>query len=210
MKDKEVQGEVMTNEYSLNPTGSNPTITARDLGHYRSRTEHRSAPTLETALMSTTAGTTPLARVGRPLTPSWIRVAARIMAPSLDTKLASGVDPVTNKMLCARAEQLATLSMRHSLAVSYLDLIDAAQAPLSPLSPVVPVVRRRVVGAEALIRDLARVLVGPLPRVRGIAMAVSLLGDGAGPIFNPGSDADLSRALQEVLAQIDPLASTSL
>jgi hypothetical protein len=210
MKDKEVQGEVMTNEYSLNPTGSNPTITARDLGHYRSRTEHRSAPTLETALMSTTAGTTPLARVGRPLTPSWIRVAARIMAPSLDIKLASGVDPVTNKMLCARAEQLATLSMRHSLAVSYLDLIDAAQAPLSPFSPVVPVVRRRVVGAEALIRDLARVLVGPLPRVRGIAMAVSLLGDGAGPIFNPASDADLSRALQEVLAQIDPLASTSL
>jgi hypothetical protein len=111
-------------------------------------------------------------------------------------------------MLCARSEQLAALSMRHSLAVSYLDLVDAAPAPLSPFSPVVPVIRRRVVAAESLIRELARVLVGPLPRVRGIAMAVALLGDGAGPIFNPASDVDLSSALRGVLVQIDPHTST--
>jgi hypothetical protein len=208
MKDKEVQGEVMTNEYVSNPTRNNPTVSARDLGHYRSRAERASAPMMETSLMSTTTGTTPLARVGRPLTPAWIRLAALLWAPSLDTKLALGVDPVTSQMLCARSEQLATLSMRHSLAVSYLDLVDAAQAPLSPFSPVVPVMRRRVVAAESLIRELARVLVGPLPRVRGIAMAVSLLGDGAGPIFNPTSEVDLSDALREVLAQIDPHAST--
>jgi hypothetical protein len=210
MKDNKVQGEVMTKEYSSNPIGSNPTIAARDLGHYRSRAERRSVPTCETALMSTTSGAIPLARVGQPSTPAWIHIAARLWAPSLDTKLARGVDPVASTLLCARAEQLATLSLRHSLAVSYLDLLEAAREPLSPFSPVVPVVRRRVAGAETLIRGVARVLVGPLPRVRGIAMAASLLGDGAGPIFNPTSEADLSRALQEVLAQIDPLAPASL
>jgi hypothetical protein len=210
MKDKEVRGEAMTNEYSSDLAGSHQTITARDLGHYRSRAERRGVPTLETALMSTTEGTIPLARLGRPSTPSWIRLAARLLAPSLDNKLARGVDPLTSKMLCARSEQLATLSMRHSLAVSYLDLLEATREPLSPFSAVVPVVRRRVIGSEALIRDLARVLVGPLPRVRGIAMAASLLGDGAGPIFNPASDTDLSRALGDVLAQIDPLAEATL
>jgi hypothetical protein len=45
----------MTNEYISNQIGNNPTITARDLGHYRSRAERRSAvPQLEMALMSTT------------------------------------------------------------------------------------------------------------------------------------------------------------
>jgi hypothetical protein len=212
MKDKGVQGEVMTNEYSSNSSDNNPTITARDLGHYHSRAESRSAVTpVETALMSTTSGTTPRARRGEaPSIPAWIRAAARITARSLDARLALGVDPVASEILSARAQQLASLSMRHSLAVSYLDLVDAARAPLSPFSPVVPVVRRRVVAAESLIRDLARALLNPLPRVRGIAMAGSLLSDGAGPIFNPASDSDLSGALQEVLAQIDPLESRNL
>jgi hypothetical protein len=202
----------MTNEYISNQIGNNPTITARDLGHYRSRAERRSAvPQLEMALMSTTTGTMPLARTGQlSSTPAWIRAAARILAPSLDTKLALGVDPVTSEILGARAQQLATLSMRRSLAVNYLDLIDAARTPVSPFSPVVPVVRRRVVANESLIGDIARALLDPLPRVRGIAMAVSLLSDGAGPIFNPASDCDLSSALQEVLAQIDPLEPTNL
>jgi hypothetical protein len=202
----------MTNEYSSSPTGSHPTITARDLGHYHSRVERRSATRpVETALMSTTTGTTPLARRGQPVTtPAWVRAAARILAPSLDTKLALGVDPVTNEFLSARGQQLASLSTRHSLAASYLDLVDAARAPRSPFSPVVPVVRGQVIAAESLIRDIARSLTNPLPRVRGIAMAASLLSDGVGPIFNPASDVDLSTALHEVLAYIDPLESANL
>jgi hypothetical protein len=212
MEDKEVQGEVMTNEYSSNRSGLNPTVTERDLGHYRSRVERRSAVRpVETALMSTTVGTIPLARRGQlSSAPAWVRIAARILAPSLDNKLAQGADPVTSEILSTRAQQLASLSVRHSLAAGYLDLIDAARAPLSPFSPVVPVVRRRVVESESLIRDIARALLGPIPRVRGIAMAVSLLSDGAGPIFHPASESDLSDSLQEVLAQIDPLESTTL
>jgi hypothetical protein len=200
----------MTNQYSSNHTGRIPTVTERDLGHYRSRVERRSAARqVETALMSTTTGTTPLARRG-PLSPSpaWVRTAARILAPSLDTRLAQGADPVTSEILSARAQQLASMSMRHSLAAGYLDLVDAARAPLSPFSPVVPVARRQVNASESLIRDISRALLGPLPRVRGIAMAASLLSDGAGPIFNPASECDLSDALREVLAQIDPLEST--
>jgi hypothetical protein len=202
----------MTNEYISTQGGNNPTITPRDLGHYRSRAERRSAlPLFETALMSTTTGTTPRPRTGQvSSTPAWVRTAARVLAPSLDTKLALGADPITSEILGARAQQLASLSMRHSLAVSYLDLIDATRAPLSPFSPVVPVVRGRVAAAESLIRDISHALLGPIPRVRGIAMAVSLLSDGAGPIFNRASDVDLSTALEEVLAQIDPLETTNL
>jgi hypothetical protein len=202
----------MTNDYSSNRSGSNPTVTERDLGHYRSRVERRSAVRpVETALMSTTTGTAPLARSGQMFsTPAWVSIAARILAPSLDTKLALGADPVASEILSARAQHLASLSVRHSLAASYLDLVDAARAPLSPFSPVVPVVRRQVEESESLIRDIARALLSPLPRVRGIAMAASLLSDGAGPIFNPASESGLSDALQDVLAQIDPLESSTL
>jgi hypothetical protein len=202
----------MKNEYSSNQVGSDPSVTARDLGHYRSRVERRSVVRrVETALVSTTTGTMPLARKEQSsVTPAWVRMAARILAPTLDAKLASGVDPASSQILSARAQQLATLSMRHSLSVSYLDLVDAARSPHSPFSPVVPVVRSRVVVAEPLIRDIAAALVGPLPRVRGIALAESLLSDGAGPIFNPANDVDLSTSLQEVLAQMDPFARTNL
>jgi hypothetical protein len=202
----------MTHEYSSNPLGDNPTITARDLGHYRSRIVRRSAArSVETALMSTTTGASPLARREQlSVAPAWARMAARLLAPSLDTKLAQGVDPLTSEILNARVQQLVALSMRRSLALGYLDLVEAAGAPHSPFSPVVPVVRARVVAAESLIREIAQALVAPLPRVRGIAMAASLLSDGSGPIFHLASDADLSTALHDVLAQLDPLASTNL
>jgi hypothetical protein len=202
----------MTNEYASNPWGDNPTITARDLGHYRSRADRRGADHwVETALMSTTTGTSPLARRDQnTLAPAWVRLAARLLAPSLDGKLAQGIDPLTSEILSARVQQLVALSMRRSLATGYLDLVTAARAPHSPLSPAVPVVRSRVIAAETLIREIAQALIGPLPRVRGIAMAAALLSDGAGPIFSLASDTDLSTALQEVLVQLDPLASTNL
>jgi hypothetical protein len=212
MQDKEVQGEVMTKHYSPHPTGSHPIVAHRNDGRDAARPERRSAvPPVETALMSTTTSTAPLARRERVAsTSAWALMAARLLSASLDTKLALGVDPTSSEILSARAQQLASPSTRHSLAMSYLDLVDAAHAPLSPFSPVVPVVRRRVVAAEPLIREVAHALVSPLPRVRGIAMATSLLSDGAGPIFNPSSDSDLSSALQEVLSQIDPLETTNL
>jgi hypothetical protein len=38
-------------------------------------------------------------------------------------------------------------------------------------------------------------------------MASSLLTDGAGPLYNPGSTTDLRSALGDVLRQLDPLAA---
>ncbi|MGH3732782.1 MAG: hypothetical protein ACRDVC_05310 [Acidimicrobiales bacterium] len=144
--------------------------------------------------------------VGAPL----VRVAARILAPSLDTKLASGADPSASEMLSARAQQLGTPDTRHSVSKSWLDVIDRAHSPPSLFDPTVRVERRRVFAAETQIREVAGALDGPLPRVRGVAMAVSLLTDGAGPLYNPVSTTSLSDALQDVLRQIDPFESFDL
>lgn len=143
---------------------------------------------------------------GLPFTSPWVRVIARVRAPSLDTKLASGDDPAASDILSVRAQQLASPSLRHTVAKSWLDLALQAHVPFSRLTPVVRFERRRVLSAEPEIRELANALEGPLPRVRGVAMALSLLRDGSGPIFNPGNHTNLSRVLRDTIANIDPFA----
>jgi hypothetical protein len=64
-----------------------------------------------------------------------------------------------------------------------------------------------VIDAEYQIRALADALLAPLTTVRGVAMASSLLCDGAGPLYNPGSVADLGSMLFDVLREINPLSS---
>jgi hypothetical protein len=144
-----------------------------------------------------------------PFTTSWVRVVARVRAPSLDTKLASGDDPAASDVLSVRAQQLATPSLRHTVAKSWLDLALQAHVPFSPFNPIVHFERRRILSAEPEIRELANALEGPLPRVRGVAMALSLLRDGSGPIFNPSNHTNLSSALRDTIANIDPLASAN-
>jgi hypothetical protein len=48
-------------------------------------------------------------------------------------------------------------------------------------------------------------LVTPLPvPARGVAMALRLLCDGAGPLYDPHSKTDLVAALREARGQLDP------
>jgi hypothetical protein len=73
------------------------------------------------------------------------------------------------------------------------------------LSPKVPIVRDRVIEAQYQIESLADALMAPLPTARGVAMARSLLSDGAGPIYNRACPIDLGSAIAEVIARLDPL-----
>jgi hypothetical protein len=134
-------------------------------------------------------------------------LGARIFGSSLDEHLADGDQPDAHPLLSARALQLSSWQLRRSIADSWLDILIQARQKLTPFDPRIPVVRRRVVEADDQIRAVADALVAPLTTARGVAMASSLLTDGAGPLYNPGSTTDLRSALGDVLRQLDPLAA---
>ncbi len=138
-------------------------------------------------------------------TPSnWVRLGARIYGWSLDDHLADGEGPDASPLLGARAVQLTSWRLRRSIADSWLDVLIQARQKLMPFDPRIPVVRRRVLEADDQIRAVADALVAPLTTARGVAMASSLLCDGAGPLYNPSSTTDLRSALANVLRQLDP------
>jgi hypothetical protein len=142
-------------------------------------------------------------------TPAWVRLGARLFASSLDTKLAAGEHPAASHLLAARAQHLASAQYRRGLADSWLDLLIEVRRPRSPFDPMVPLVRSRVLAAEAQIHALAGALVSPLPTVRGLAMAIATLRDGAGPLFNPTSRLTLTSSLDAIVAQLNPLTAAT-
>jgi hypothetical protein len=93
------------------------------------------------------------------------------------------------------------------LAANWLDLLVWAREPFGLLSARVPLVRHRVIGAQAQILALADALLAPMPTSRGVAMASSLLSDGAGPIYNGACLDDLVSTLCTVIAKLDPVAA---
>lgn len=139
--------------------------------------------------------------------PSWSSLIARLFAPSLDTKLAGGAHPAENPRLAARAQQLAMPSYRRGIADSWLDLLIEARRPRSLFDPSVPLIRSHVYAAQTQIRALADALVSPLPTVRGLAMSVAALRDGAGPLFNLNSDTTLSASIERIIAALNPLTA---
>ncbi len=134
-----------------------------------------------------------------------IRWAAMIFGATLDSHLADGEGPDANPLLTARALQLSSWRLRRSIADSWLDVLIQARQQLTPFDPRVPVIRRRVVEADGQIRAVADALMAPLTTARGVAMASSLLSDGAGPLYNPGNTTDLRSILGDVLRQLDPV-----
>jgi hypothetical protein len=141
--------------------------------------------------------------------PLWIRCGARVLGTSLDSQLAGGRGPDVNPLLAARAIHLSSKRLRRSIAESWLDVLIQARQPGTRFDPRVRPVRRRVIDAEFQIRAVADALVAPLTTARGVAMASSLLSDGAGPLYNPGSVANLRSMLFDVLMEINPLTHSS-
>ncbi len=132
---------------------------------------------------------------------------ARLFAANLDAKLANGLDPLSSPLTITRAQQLGSLSERQALANNWLSLLDQVNVTRLVFSPAIPIQRRRVSAAKAQIHALARALVRPLASVRGVAMALTILRDGSGPLFNPYSERSLTDLLDQVLDLINPLSS---
>ncbi len=157
----------------------------------------------------TTVMETPTAHRDTVFAPWWASLAARLLAPSLDTRLANGTHPAESPVLAARAQQLAAVSYRRSLADSWLDLLIEARRQRSLFDASVPLVRKHVFDADAQIHSLANALLGPLPTVRGLAMSVAMLRDGSGPLFNLNSAATLSDSIETAVAELNPLSMLS-
>jgi hypothetical protein len=148
----------------------------------------------------------PVFEIGTFVVPSWLRLAARLFATSLDEKLAAGQHPATSHLLAVRSQQLVSPRYRRGIADSWLHLLIEVRRPYNRLAPMVPLLRSDVLEAEDQIRSLAEVLVSPLPTVRGVAMSILTLRDGAGPLFNRNSHIRVIDAVKEILGLLDPLA----
>jgi hypothetical protein len=151
----------------------------------------------------------PVSETSTFLAPPWIRLGARLFAASLDQKLASGEHPAASHLLASRAQQLIAAHYRRGIADSWLDLLIEVRRPRVPFDPAVLLARNSVMQAETQIRSLAEALVGPLPTVRGTAMAIAMLRDGAGPLFNRNSQLKLTDAVEQIIAQLNPLATAT-
>jgi hypothetical protein len=139
--------------------------------------------------------------------PRWVLVGATLLSTSLDEKLAEGHAPDTSPLLATRAQLLVSLTKRRALAENWLSLLVKARGPVKCLDPSVPLVRGRIIAAQVQIEALAEALLFPMPTSRGVAMASSLLSDGAGPIYNSACPVDLASTVCEIIARLDPVTA---
>jgi len=135
----------------------------------------------------------------------WHRLLVRVFASSLDRQLASGILPESSPLLAARAARIVSPPEHWSLAQNWQALLVRAHGAPVARNPHATLCRNRIVAAEGEARTMLCALTASLPApVRGVAMASSLLSDGAGPLFNRNCDVDLRTALRKVTAQLDP------
>jgi hypothetical protein len=136
------------------------------------------------------------------------RPLAALFGPVLDRQLAAGRPPESGGLLAARAEQLVSGPRRRRLVQGWERMLDQAQTAPRPRDPHAPLCRRRIIRAVGDVRAMLVALSAPLPvSARGVAMASRLLSDGTGPLYSASCTVQLSDALREVTAQLDPAFS---
>ena len=125
----------------------------------------------------------------------------RLLAPSLDRKLAEGRSPESHLLLAARSQILVSPVKRRALADAWADLLAQARTPTGPRHPAVPINGSSILSDELDVRALLAVLVAQTPgQVRGIALLSWLLTDGTGPVYNPHRADELAGLLREATA----------
>jgi hypothetical protein len=134
----------------------------------------------------------------------WVRLVAGLRCWSLDTRLAEGEPPESNRTLAARADVLVSPAMGGDLAQSLENVLSRARRPTSRRGPQVLVNRHAIVRCQPEMQaviDALRVS-APTP-VRGYAAVIQLLRDGTGPLFNPRRATELADALATAAAYLD-------
>jgi len=133
------------------------------------------------------------------------RLLARWRARRLDGQLAAGVPAEASPALALRARKLIDVSRRRSIADGLRRIVRDAQEGVRPALGRVNPPRRRVAAASHELTVLADALAEPGPVAPpGVARAWILLTDGAGPLYNPGSEVSLQAELAAAVAQLQP------
>jgi hypothetical protein len=115
-----------------------------------------------------------------------------LRARALDRALAAGAPPEATPALALRARRLIALPYRRSLAEAYRRILfQACEPSASSLVTVLPRPSRVTAAGDELTR-LADTLMQAAPvAARGVAEALLLLADGAGPLYGAGSESSL-------------------
>jgi hypothetical protein len=136
---------------------------------------------------------------------TWTRVVARVLASTLDRRLARGCAPESHRLLATRALVLVSPATRDELVKNWTNLLRRARTDPTPRTPKSPLNRARVIACERDIAEMLEMIAAPRPiAARGVAMAADLLRDGTGPVYDRRPSADLAGAIRAVMALLDP------
>ena len=142
------------------------------------------------------------------------RLHARWARPRLDREIADGCGPERSPAHAVRARQLADPALRHDLADRVRRLVDDAGEPHEVLYPVR--LRRSTVLVSLRSGEVSHWregLLGLADRLEGrdvdpvgVARALVLLGDGAGPLYNVYPARALGESLWWIADRLDGAA----
>lgn len=131
------------------------------------------------------------------------RLGLRLKARSLDRALAAGASPDASEELALRARALVRADARNEIAASLCRLAqDDGRSPLGARVAAVPA-RADEVGRQLELVAMRLLDPGPVAP-RGVALALDLLSDGAGPLFWAESDEDVRARIDQVLDALEP------
>jgi hypothetical protein len=132
------------------------------------------------------------------------RLRARVFAASLDSQLAAGVPPESSRLLATRARDIVSPPSRQALARDWEHVLRVARGG-KPGQAARRIHAAGIAAAGPAISELAERLATPLPvGARGVAMAIVLLTDATGPVYNRHSRDTLATALEAAIEQLDP------
>jgi hypothetical protein len=138
------------------------------------------------------------------------RLLARALGASLDRQLAAGEPALARPAGAARAHYLASPAGRRQVIQAWNALLRRARTPARrPAQRLpAPLCRERIIAAEPDVRYLLALLAGPRPvAARGVAMAMVMLTDGTGPVYNRRSPLSLTAATRDAIRQLAPAAA---
>lgn len=126
-----------------------------------------------------------------------------LRSDSLDTQLAAGTPPESDRLLAVRADVLVEPKARAELARRWDEVVERAGDPVTPRSMRVPIARERVLASAGLIDCLRERLRAVAPvAARGVAWASLLLRSGSSPVYL--GRGDLRDALGRAVELLEP------
>jgi hypothetical protein len=143
------------------------------------------------------AGGRPDGALPRPATRTLHRLSVRLRRRGLDRQLAAGVNPDTSPDLELRAWQLVQHASRRRVARGLRRAVREAQSHrLNEPSSVVGIPRQAVTQWSQGLLDIADAIdQSDCVSACGIALALELLTDGTGPLYDPGAEDLLGAAV---------------